>query len=86
MEWCPGEKAWMAYIKFEERMGEPENAKTILYRYLQAFPRLDTYTKVAKFEFRNRNKEAARNIFERVITDLGSEALHENYFIEFSKF
>lgn len=47
---------------------------------------MDTYIKVAKFEFRNRNKEAARNIFERVITDLGSEALHENYFIEFSKF
>lgn len=34
MEWCPGEKAWLAYIKFEERMAEPQNAKKILYRYL----------------------------------------------------
>lgn len=56
MEWCPAEKAWMAYIKFEERMGEPENAKAILYRYLEAYPHLETYIKVAKFEVRNKNR------------------------------
>lgn len=37
-------------------MGQMENAKNVLYRYLEAFPQLETYLKVAKFEFRNRNK------------------------------
>jgi crooked neck len=86
MEWCPGEKAWMSYIKFEERMGEPESAKKILYRYLESYPTLETYIKVAKFEFRNKNKEETRRIYERIITELGSEALSENYFLEFAKF
>ena len=27
MEWGPGEKAWMAFLRFEERMGEPQKAK-----------------------------------------------------------
>lgn len=56
MEWVPGEKAWMAFIKFEERMGEPERAKDILYKYLEAFPSLNTYLKVAKAELKSRNK------------------------------
>lgn len=25
MTWRPDEKAWMAFVKFEERMGEKEN-------------------------------------------------------------
>lgn len=68
MTWLPGEKSWMAYIRFEERMGEPENAKKILYRYLEAFPVLSAYLKVAKFEIRNRNRDAARSIYDRVVT------------------
>jgi len=27
MTWKPEEKAWMAYLKFEERMGEKENQR-----------------------------------------------------------
>lgn len=67
-------------------MGEPERAKKVLYRYLETFPTLETYLKVAKFEFRNRQREATRQIYERIITELGSEALNENYFLEFAKF
>jgi crooked neck len=48
MEWVPGEKAWMSFIKFEERMGEPERAKKVLYKYLECFPTLLAYLKVAK--------------------------------------
>lgn len=40
MDWCPGEKAWMSYIKFQERLGEHENAKRVLYKYLEAYPTL----------------------------------------------
>lgn len=86
MTWLPGEKAWMAYIRFEERMGEAENTKKILYRYLEAYPVLSAYLKVAKFEMRNRNRDAARNIYERVVTELGQEALSEEYFSDFAKF
>lgn len=52
----PGEKAWMSFIKFEERMGEPERAKKILYKYLECFPTLDAYLKVAKAEIKSRNR------------------------------
>jgi len=30
-------------------MGEQEKAKDVLYRYLDAFPTLESYIKVAKF-------------------------------------
>ena len=86
MEWVPGEKAWMSFIKFEERMGEPEKAKKILYKYMEVYPTLEAYLKVAKFEIKGRNKPAARQIYERIITDLGVDALEESYFIEFGKF
>lgn len=32
MAWKPEEKAWLAYIKFEERMGEFQNCREIMYR------------------------------------------------------
>ena len=57
-----------------------------MYRYLEAYPRLKTYLKVAKFEIKLSNKEAAREVYERAITDLGEEALDQRYFIEFAKF
>lgn len=56
-------------------MGEAELAKKVLYRYLEAYPQLKTYLQVAKYEIKNRNRDAARNIYERVVTELGQEAL-----------
>jgi TolA-binding protein len=53
-------------------MGQPQKARDVLYKYLEANPALETYLKVAKFEFKNRNKEAARKMFEQIIVDLGS--------------
>ena len=43
MSWKPAEKAWMAYMKYEERLGEFENARKIMYRYLDCHPKLETY-------------------------------------------
>jgi crooked neck len=86
MEWGPAEKAWMAFLRFEERMGEPQRAKEVLYQYLEAHPVLESYLKVAKFEIKNRDRDAARSIYERVITELGAEALREEYFLDFAKF
>jgi len=67
-------------------MSEPENAKKVLYRYLDSFPVLSAYLKVAKFEIKNRSRDAARSIYERVVTELGQEALNEEYFSDFAKF
>lgn len=75
MTWKPEENAWIAYLKFEKRMGEIQNQRNIMYRYLEAYPRLKTYLKVAKFEIKLNNKEAAREVYERTISDLGEEAL-----------
>lgn len=46
-----------------------------MYRYLEVHPSLEGYLKVVKLEIRNRNREAARALLERTITDLGSEAM-----------
>ncbi len=50
MEWKPNEKAWMAFLSFEQRMKEPEKAKEVMYGYMRAFPKLESYLKVAKYE------------------------------------
>lgn len=57
-----------------------------MFRYMEAFPKLRTYLKVAKFEIKCKNRESARKIYERSIEELGQEALKEEYFIEFAKF
>jgi hypothetical protein len=36
-----------------------------MYRYLEAYPRLQTYLKVSKFEVKNGNIEAARAVLEK---------------------
>ena len=57
-----------------------------IFRYLEAFPRLQTYLKVAKFELKNHNPASARLIFEKIPTDLGDEAYREDYFLTFARF
>lgn len=72
MHWLPGEKAWMSYVKFQERAGEHQNAKAVMYRYIEVHPTLPGYLKVVRLEIRNRNREGARALLERIITDLGT--------------
>lgn len=52
-------------------MGEYEKQREIMYRYLENFPRIQTYLKVAKFEIKQKNIEFARKIFEKAVEDLG---------------
>jgi len=61
----------MAFIDFEHRMGEPEKSRAIMYRYMDAYPRLKTYLLGAKFEIKSKNFLAARSIFERSLQELG---------------
>lgn len=40
MTWEPDDNAWLAFAKFEERVGEVENARMVLFRYIEIHPRL----------------------------------------------
>lgn len=42
----------MAYLHFEERMGEKELQRQVMYRYMEAYPKLRVYLKVAQFEIK----------------------------------
>ncbi len=60
MNWRPEERGWLCYLKFEERMGEKQKHREIMYRFLQEFPRQATYIKVAKYEMKNKNALVTR--------------------------
>jgi crooked neck len=59
----------MAFMKFEERLGERENARKVMYRFLDCHPKLETYLRVAKYEMKLRNYSDARFIFEKTLHD-----------------
>lgn len=35
MTWEPNDNAWLAFAKFEERLGEIENSRKVLFRYIE---------------------------------------------------
>ncbi len=52
LTWEPKEKAWDAYIEFEQRRNEMDNCRDILKRYTQVFPTTESFIKAAVFEER----------------------------------
>jgi crooked neck len=40
MTWEPIDNAWLGFAKFEERLGEIENARNVLFRYIEIHPNL----------------------------------------------
>ena len=86
MTWKPNDNAWMAYVKFEEIMGDLNKAREVLYRYIECHNNLHSYLKVAKLEIKHINKLASRKLYESALADLGDEALNEDFFISFIKF
>lgn len=87
MTWKPGENAWISYSKFEERMGEIDKAREVMYKYIEKnSDNVDAYIKTAKYEEKLGNFNSARTIYETALSDLGEKALNENFFINFIKF
>ena len=87
LSWEPGENAWDAYSKFEERNGgDIERCRSILHRYTEVFPKIFSFIKAAKFEEKHKEFDKARKIFERALSELGKEALDESFLIQFTKF
>jgi len=50
MTWKPTEHAWNAYLKFEQRLGEIEQCRHILERFIDLNPVPQSYQKAAHFE------------------------------------
>ena len=86
MTWNPNYQAWKAYTNFEEKMGEYENARKVMYEYLNNVHNLESFLKVAKYEDRHKNFLSERKIFEEGLTELGKDALCQEYFLAFIKF
>jgi crooked neck len=60
MSWKPLERGWLCYLKFEERMGEAQKHRELMYRFLAEFPRQSTYIKVSKYEQKLKNIPLSR--------------------------
>lgn len=86
MSWKPTDLAWLSFVKFEERMGEIDKARQVLYQYLNEENKLQSYIRVAKFEEKHHNNDSARKVYERALSNLGNEALNENFFMHFIRF
>lgn len=86
MTWIPGENAWNAFLKFEERSGDMDKCREILEKFIDNFPSVYSYIKAAKFEESHRNRDQTRLYYERCLAELGHKAFDENFFIQFTKF
>ena len=42
-----------------------------MHKYMEAFPKLKIYLKVARFEIKYKNWQNARDIYERTLEELG---------------
>lgn len=86
MTWKPTDLAWLSFAKFEARMGEIDKARQVLYQYLNEENKLQSYIRVAKFEEKHHNNDSARKVYESALSNLGNEALDENFFLHFIRF
>lgn len=68
MEWDPNDKAWMLYIRFEERCGELQRARLIFEKYLVTRPSQTSFLKFAKFEENHHDIVRARAAFEKAVS------------------
>lgn len=71
LRWRPDEHAWDAYIRFETRYEEVENARLLFKRYVHAFPHVTTWQKWIDYELENNANDIAiiRAVFEAAILD-----------------
>ena len=86
MTWKPNYSAWKSFVRFEEKMGEYDNARNVMYDYLNNIHDLESFLKVAKYEEKHKNFLSARKIYEEGLTELGKDALCQEYFLAFINF
>ena len=86
MAWEPDEAAWSAYIKFELRWGEIENARAIFDQFVSIHPEPRHWLKYAKWVESNGDVEETREIFGTAIETLGDAFIDEKLFIAYARF
>jgi crooked neck len=89
MRWLaikPQEHAYVIAARFEERIGEIDQARDVMHQMIQVYPQVSSFIKVAKFEERLRSRSRARQIYESAVAELGAAANNEAFFLEFTKF
>ena len=55
-------------------------------RYIDVYPKVQSYIKAAKFEEYHRRRDQSRLFYERCLAELGPTAFDENFFLQFTKF
>jgi crooked neck len=70
MQWEPEEKAWLLYVRFEERCEEVDRARCVFERLLSCRPCQSTFLKYSKFEEKHFNIIKARASFEKAVWNL----------------
>ena len=86
MNFLPSKRAWDSYLSFLEKLGEVEKVREVHYKLLDNFPEVRNYIKVAKYEYRKRNIESARFLYEKALEDLGEKCYIQKFFISWADF
>ena len=86
LKWFPETTAYFAFVRFELRHGETDNARGVYNQLLFAHRTAHSYIKFAKFEERHDEVARARQIYERASQELPKTQLTPSLFLSFAKF
>jgi crooked neck len=77
MKWMPDDNAWLAYARFETRVGAGaplDRAEAVMRRYVNVYPSAKAFLKFSKWaEYEAKNVDLARTILEACLSELEPE-------------
>jgi crooked neck len=77
MKWMPDDNAWLAYARFETRVGAGaplDRAEAVMRRYVNVYPSAKAFLKFSKWaEYEAKNIDLARTILEACLSELEPE-------------
>ena len=77
MKWMPDDNAWLAYARFETRVGAGtplDRAEAVMRRYVNVYPSAKAFLKFSKWaEYEAKNVDLARTIYEACLSELEPE-------------
>lgn len=77
MKWMPDDNAWLAYARFETRVGAGsplDRAEAVMRRYVNVYPSAKAFLKFSKWaEYEAKNVDLARTVLEACLSELEPE-------------
>jgi crooked neck len=77
MKWMPDDNGWLAYARFETRVGAGaplDRAEAVMRRYVNVYPSAKAFLKFSKWaEYEAKNIDLARTILEACLSELEPE-------------